>query len=224
MSSGHICYIEQKRKKRSQTTKRNGKMENNDRPDIKWVDMENPPQVFRDVASKNIPDEEWPSSREDVYGLKAALLKACNPSRFMEPEYDIDKVSGAIEIYKKLKDAAPCDLETLALLRKDAETALGIRLDTNAFYHHLIKVFSPGKYVENYQEELLMKNHEICSRLTENKDSIQGLENILKEVESPKVKIDAKEEYDFTTSTEFVVAIAAVMLMLVAILLLGIYY
>ena len=179
-------------------------MENNDRPDIKWVDMENPLQVFRDVASKNIPDEEWPSSNEDVYGLKAALLKACNPSRFMEPEYDIDKVSGAIEIYKKLKDAAPCDLETLALLRKDAEKALGIRLDTNAFYHHLIKVFSPGKYVENYQEELLMKNHEICSRLTENKDSIQGLENILKEVESHKVKIDTEEEYNFITSPQFV--------------------
>lgn len=194
-------------------------MENNDRPDIKWVDMENPSHVFRDVASKNIPDEEWPSSHDDVYGLKDALLKACNPSRFMEPEYDIDKVSGAIEIYKKLKEAAPCDLDTLALLRKEAEKALGIKLDTNAFYRHLIKVFSPGKYVENYQEELLMKNHEICSRLTENKDSIQGLENILKEVESPKVKIDAKEEYDFTTSLEFVCIIVMVIFMLAALLI-----
>lgn len=191
-------------------------MENNDRPDIKWVDMENPSQVFRDVASKNIPDEEWPSSHGDVYGLKAALLKACNPSRFMEPEYDIDKVSGAIEIYKKLKEAAPCDLDTLALLRKEAEKALGIKLDTNAFYRHLIKVFSPGKYVENYQEELLMKNHEICSRLTENKDSIQGLENVLKEIESHKVKIDAEEEYNFTTSLEFVCIMVMVIFLLAA--------
>lgn len=183
VSPGHICYIGQKRKKMSWTTKRNGKMENDDRLDINWIDIENPSRVYGNVTNKNIPDKEWPSSHEDVYGLKTALLTACNPARFMEPDYDVNKVSAAIEIYKKLKEVAPYDMETLGILRKDAEKALNIRLDTNAFYHHLIKMFSPKRYVVNYQEDLLTKSHEICSRLTENKDSMQGMENVLKEVE-----------------------------------------
>lgn len=183
VSPGHICYIGQRRKKRSWTTKRNGKMENDDRLDINWIDIENPSRVYENVTNKNIPDKEWPSSHEDVYGLKTAILTACNPARFMEPDYDVNKVSAAIEIYKKLKEVAPYDLEILGILRKDAEKALNIRLDTNAFYHHLIKMFSPKRYVVNYQEDLLTKSHEICSRLTENKDSMQGMENVLKEVE-----------------------------------------
>ena len=189
VSPGHICYIGQKRKKRSRTTKRSGKMENDDRLDINWIDIENPSRVYGNVTNKNIGDKEWPSSHEDVYGLKTAILTACNPARFMEPDYDVNKVSAAIEIYKKLKEVAPYDLEILGILRKDAEKALNIRLDTNAFYHHLIKMFSPKRYVVNYQEDLLTKSHEICSRLTENKDSMQGMENVLKEIESsPRFK------------------------------------
>ena len=136
-------------------------MENDDRLDINWIDIENPSQVYGNVTNKNIPDKEWPSSHEDVYGLKTAILIACNPARFMEPDYDVNKVSAAIEIYKKLKEVAPYDMETLGILRKDAEKALNIRMDTNAFYHHLIKMFSPKRYVVNYQEDLLTKSHEI---------------------------------------------------------------
>ena len=185
-------------------------MENDDRLDINWIDIENPSRVYGNVTNKNIPDKEWPSSHEDVYGLKTAILAACNPARFMEPDYDVNKVSAAIEIYKKLKEVAPYDLEVLGILRKDAEKALNIRLDTNAFYHHLIKMFSPKRYVVNYQEDLLTKSHEICSRLTENKDSMQGMENVLKEIESsPRFK-GIKESDSTRMDIDLIVMLIAV--------------
>lgn len=154
-------------------TKGNGKTEiESDGLNINWIDMNN-------HSSKIIATpKEWPSNTDDMYGLKSELLDLCSPVKFMKP-YDSVKVGKAIEIYGHLKETDANDIGKLSILRKDAESDLGIHINATAFYNHLMEVFSPAKYITEYNEELLHKYHQICTRLTENKDSIDSLEEIL---------------------------------------------
>lgn len=113
----------------------------------------------------------------------------------MKP-YDPEKVTEAIELYNRLKTTDADDLLGLKEIRLASEKSLGIRLDADAFYNHLMNVFSPERYMEPYNKEKLSEMNKICTLLTQSKDNIEALEDILYNIVP---KMEKKDEDDFNS-------------------------
>lgn len=156
-------------------TKRDGRTENDSEElNIHWEDMDiGGPKVEETAWTDN-----WPQIPNDRCGLKAGLLEICSPDRFMHP-YDSVRAGKAIEIYKQIMSTDADDIKTLSALRKDAEKMLDVHIDAEAFYNHLMHVFSPAVYVKNYNQARLEEHHRICVQLTENRHSVTDMEETL---------------------------------------------
>lgn len=159
-------------------TKRDGRTENDSEElNIHWEDM--------DIGSPKVEEtawtDNWPQIPNDRCGLKAGLLDICSPDRFMHP-YDSVRAGKAIEIYKQIMSTDADDIRTLSALRKDAEKMLDVHIDTEAFYNHLMHVFSPAVYVKNYNQARLEEHHRICVQLTENRHSVADMEETLRKL------------------------------------------
>lgn len=156
-------------------TKRDGRTENSSEElNIHWEDI----NIGRPKVEETSGIDNWPQIPNDRCGLKAGLLDICSPERFMNP-YDSVKAGKAIEIYKQIMSADADDIRTLSALRKDAEEMLNVHIDAEAFYNHLMHVFSPAVYVKNYNQARLEEYHRICVQLTENRHSVTDMEEIL---------------------------------------------
>lgn len=156
-------------------TKRDGRTENSSEElNIHWEDM----NIDRPKVEETLGADNWPQIPNDRCGLKAGLLDICSPERFMNP-YDSVKAGKAIEIYKQIMSVDADDIKTLSALRKDAEKMLDVHIDAEAFYNHLMHVFSPAVYVKNYNQARLEEYHRICVQLTENRHSVTDMEEIL---------------------------------------------
>ena len=136
----------------------------------------------------------WGGSDNDTYGLKSELAKVIAPNNFMKP-YDPEKVTAAIELYNRLKTTDADDLLGLKEIRLASESSLGIRLDTDAFYNYLMDVFSPERYIEPYNKEKLSEMNKICTLLTQTKDNIGALEDILYNI-APKMEEKDKDDFN----------------------------
>lgn len=134
--------------------------------------------IDRPKVEETLGADDWPQIPNDRCGLKAGLLDICSPERFMNP-YDSVKAGKAIDIYKQIMSADADDIKTLSALRKDAEKILDVHIDAEAFYNHLMHVFSPAVYVKNYNQARLEEYHRICVQLTENRHSVTDMEEIL---------------------------------------------
>lgn len=159
-------------------TKRDGRTENDSEElNIHWEDM--------DIGSPKVEEtawtDNWPQIPNDRCGLKAGLLDICSPDRFMHP-YDSVRAGKAIEIYKQIMSTDADDIKTLSALRKDAEKMLDVHIDAEAFYNHLMHVFSPAVYVKNYNQARLEEHHRICVQLTENRHSVTDMEETLRKL------------------------------------------
>lgn len=159
-------------------TKRDGRTENDSEElNIHWEDM--------DIGSPKVEEtawtDNWPQIPNDRCGLKAGLLDICSPDRFMHP-YDSVRAGKAIEIYKQIMSTDADDIRTLSALRKDAEKMLDVHIDAEAFYNHLMHVFSPAVYVKNYNQARLEEHHRICVQLTENRHSVTDMEETLRKL------------------------------------------
>lgn len=156
-------------------TRRDGRTENSSEElNIHWEDM----NIDRPKVEETLGADDWPQIPNDRCGLKAGLLDICSPERFMNP-YDSVKAGKAIDIYKQIMSADADDIKTLSALRKDAEKILDVHIDAEAFYNHLMHVFSPAVYVKNYNQARLEEYHRICVQLTENRHSVTDMEEIL---------------------------------------------
>lgn len=156
-------------------TKRDGRTEyNSGELNIQWEDM----NIDRPKVEETSGTDNWPQIPNDKCGLKAGLLDICSPDRFMNP-YDSVKVGKAIEIYKQIMSVNADDINTLSALRKDAEKMLNVHIDAEAFYNHLMHVFSPAVYVKNYNQTRLEEYHRICVQLTKNRNSVTDMEETL---------------------------------------------
>lgn len=136
----------------------------------------------------------WGGSDNDTYGLKSELAKVIAPNNFMKP-YDPEKVTAAIELYNRLKTTDADDLLGLKEIRLASESSLGIRLDTDAFYNYLMDVFSPERYMEPYNKEKVSEMNRICTLLTQSKDNIGALEDILYNI-APKMEEKDKDDFN----------------------------
>ena len=131
-------------------------------------------------------------SDNDTYGLKSELAKVIAPNNFMKP-YDPEKVTAAIDLYNRLKTTDADDLLRLKEIRLASEKSLDIRLDTDAFYNYLMDIFSPERYMEPYNKEKVSEMNRICTLLTQSKDNIGVLEDILYSI-APQIK--DKDDYN----------------------------
>lgn len=142
----------------------------------------------------------WGGSDNDTYGLKSELAKVIAPNNFMKP-YDPEKVTEAIELYNRLKTTDADDLLGLKEIRLASEKSLGIRLDADAFYNHLMNVFSPERYMEPYNKEKLSEMNRICTLLTQSKDNIGALEDIMYNI-APKMEEKNKDDFNSELNTK----------------------
>ena len=142
----------------------------------------------------------WGGSDNDTYGLKSELAKLIAPNNFMKP-YDPEKVTEAIELYNRLKTTDADDLLGLKEIRLTSEKSLGIRLNADAFYNHLMNLFSPERYIEPYNKERLSEMNRICTLLTQSKDNIGALEDILYNI-VPKMEEKDKDDFNSELNTK----------------------
>lgn len=142
----------------------------------------------------------WGGSDNDTYGLKSELAKLIAPNNFMKP-YDPEKVTEAIELYNRLKTTDADDLLGLKEIRLASEKSLGIRLNADAFYNHLMNIFSPERYIEPYNKEKLSEMNRICTLLTQSKDNIGALEDILYNI-APKMEEKDKDDFNSELNTK----------------------
>lgn len=142
----------------------------------------------------------WGGSDNDTYGLKSELAKLIAPNNFMKP-YNPEKVTEAIELYNRLKTTDADDLLGLKEIRLASENSLEIRLNADAFYNHLMNVFSPERYIEPYNKEKLSEMNKICTLLTQSKDNIGALEDILYNI-APKMKKKDKDDFNSELNTK----------------------
>lgn len=142
----------------------------------------------------------WGGSDNDTYGLKSELAKLIAPNNFMKP-YDPEKVTEAIELYNRLKTTDADDLLGLKEIRLTSEKSLGIRLNADAFYNHLMNLFSPERYIEPYNKEKLSEMNRICTLLTQSKDNIGALEDILYNI-VPKMEEKDKDDFNSELNTK----------------------
>ena len=142
----------------------------------------------------------WGGSDNDTYGLKSELAKLIAPNNFMKP-YNPEKVTEAIELYNRLKTTDADDLLGLKEIRLASEKSLGIRLNADAFYNHLMNIFSPERYIEPYNKEKLSEMNRICTLLTQSKDNIGALEDILYNI-APKMEEKDKDDFNSELNTK----------------------
>ena len=142
----------------------------------------------------------WGGSDNDTYGLKSELAKLIAPTNFMKP-YNPEKVTEAIELYNRLKTTDADDLLGLKEIRLASENSLEIRLNADAFYNHLMNVFSPERYIEPYNKEKLSEMNKICTLLTQSKDNIGALEDILYNI-APKMEKKDKDDFNSELNTK----------------------
>lgn len=142
----------------------------------------------------------WGGSDNDTYGLKSELAKLIAPNNFMKP-YNPEKVTEAIELYNRLKTTDADDLLGLKEIRLASENSLEIRLNADAFYNHLMNVFSPERYIEPYNKEKLSEMNKICTLLTQSKDNIGALEDILYNI-APKMEKKDKDDFNSELNTK----------------------
>ena len=150
--------------------------------DIQWMDMNVVSERLEgsDGASRGVV---WHSGPNDKYGLKSELLLHCSPDRFMDP-YDVVRVRRAINIYKMLQHVSCDNIKSLSALRKKAEVELAVKLDVDCFYRHLMKIYSPVAFVEDYNPKLMDRYHDICVLLTNSKEDMDGLERVVRTIMS----------------------------------------
>ena len=186
-------------------------MNNAESEDIKWIEIDSSLPGIQPEADSEKKDK-WHYGNDDKYGLKTELLYVCSPERFMNP-YDSLRVGKAIELYKQIRAINPDDIEALSAVRLVAEQELDVKLDVEAFYEHLIDVFSPAPYVKNYNAKLLEKHHAICTQFTESKDDITALEQTLKMLLTENTeKVGDAEKVDSTEMDAWMVGLGFLIL------------
>lgn len=189
-------------------TKRDGRTKNDsEEMNIHWEDM--------DIGSPKVEEtawtDNWPQIPNDRCGLKAGLLDICSPDRFMHP-YDSVRAGKAIEIYKQIMSTDADDIKTLSTLRKDAEKMLDVHIDAEAFYNHLMHIFSPAVYVKNYNQARLEEHHRICVQLTENRHSVTDMEETLCKLPRFHYKKVAESEPANANSAFFILLIIIIIM------------
>lgn len=131
---------------------------------------------------KGYKDKAWGGNSNDLYGLKAELLKHINPQNYVKP-FDSSKLAAAKCLSEKLCKIKNTDLSALKEIRNEAATKLGVNLNVEAFYNHLLVVFSPVKFTKN--SNMFEITNQLCQELTANNHDIDMMENILNEKVTP---------------------------------------
>lgn len=135
----------------------------------KWLEM-------GDVNNNNSPTEEYhdPVMEFDYY---RDLANHISPANYMKP-YIIDKVEIANSLYAELQNVKRDNISELVKIRRKSEQLLGINYDPNIFYLWLLRLYSPEKYLNPYNENRFRNAHRICSLLTKSKDNYSNLEDV----------------------------------------------
>ena len=114
--------------------------------------------------------------------LQEELLFRCNPSNFLKP-YNQSKIDVANDIYEILQNGT-IDLESLKELRGKAIRELDVKFSTITLYNILIKACNPKNFTDaNYNAAKLRKANGLYSKITENADNIEILEEIKDDAE-----------------------------------------
>ncbi len=122
-------------------------------------------------------DPSWGNNKKDVYGLRSELFRHINTKNFLSP-YDYEKILCSNNLIKQLDRIDAYDIVRLKEIRKTAEYNLSIKLNAEAFYNHLMAVFSPIKFLKN--ENLFNQMNMLCQTLSEiNHKDIDIIENTL---------------------------------------------
>lgn len=134
------------------------------------------PAIFI-IESFDNPD--WGNNKRDIYGLKSELYKLINPQNFYTP-YDFDKVACSNDLLQKLEKTDKLDVAKLKILRKEAEDNLKVKLNTEKFYNHLMKVLSPIRFSKKPDIFKLMNQY--CQTISMNRENIDLIEDVLLQI------------------------------------------
>lgn len=109
------------------------------------------------------------------------LERKCNPANFMNP-YDEIKVEKANALFEELTKTNNDDIEALKSIRRRAMEELGISLINNEYIEKLKAKCNPQQFLEPYNPEKVRISNIIYSKLKNNMDNIEILEEIEKEI------------------------------------------
>lgn len=179
-------------------------------------------------AWANIPQNE-----PNYKNLYEEMLEKCNPTKYMEPVYDANKVHEANLVYAVLKKNTQwANIKDWELpqefveLRINAENKLGIQFSTKRLYVYLCKKVDPRQFSgENYHQIRLGQANRLYAELEQICDSWEKLlkikervDNFCLPIEEERMKIIAqeqKQERSFWTIILITLIFCAVMLLLV---------
>ena len=132
-----------------------------------------------EMGDININDSQTEEYHDPVmeFDYYRDLANHISPANYMEP-YIIDKIEIANSLYAELQNAKRNNISELVKIRRKSEQLLGINYDPNIFYLWLLRLYSPEKYLNPYNESQFLNAHRICSLLTESKDEYSNLEDI----------------------------------------------
>lgn len=154
---------------------------------VYWLEM-------GDIDNNDRQTEEYhdPVMGFDYY---QDLANHISPANYMEP-YIIDKVEIANDLYAELQNAKRDNISELVKIRRKSEQLLGINYDPNIFYLWLLRLYSPEKYLNPYNENRFLNAHRICSLLTKSKDNYSNLEDVWMSEREERERIHLKMEHE----------------------------
>lgn len=102
-------------------------------------------------------------SNENLYEV---LCRVCHPSRFaFTKNYNKDKVDLANDIFKRIQNISPDNLELLRIIEVEAKEKLGIKIIDNELLDVLKKKVNPKQFVHPYNPEKLELANDLYNRL-----------------------------------------------------------
>lgn len=107
------------------------------------------------------------------------LLEKWNPKQFLEP-YNPDKLRTSVELYAALRKLnLPGDKRSVLHIRKIADEALDIKLNSEEMYTYMRDLFNPNNYIDSsFDKDKLVACSWASEYISENKEDIRKLEQL----------------------------------------------